>query len=119
MSWPVNDIEEGSSMKAKLILVLAFILASPLLYRVSLDARTGPSSFVCMAQCGGHSDPTAGCETPTPPPPTNTSMRVQSPDRPSNIQSGPVRGDSGDLGSGLVTGLMALGVGLLFWLRMR
>jgi len=75
--------------------------------------------FVSQAQCGGHTDSGGGCETPTPPPPTNARMMPHSSDRPSNKQSGPVRGDSGDLGSGLVTGLMALGVGLLFWLRMR
>ena len=84
----------------------------------AISSRTTPTSFVATAQCGGHGTETGGCETPTPVPPTNM-VATHSSERPRGNQSGRVPGDAGDLGSGLATGLMALGVGLLFWLRMR
>ena len=107
-------------MRAKLLLVVVFILVAPLISRSVRRELGSVDSFVCVAQDpnGGHGEATGG-GSPTPPQ-SPTSLRIDNGGgRRAHTGPGtPVSGGS-DFGSGLATGLMALGVGLLFWLRMR
>jgi hypothetical protein len=123
-SWPVpfrlstTKPKEGFPVKIRLLLVLAFILSAPTISS-KVSGRTGfPVAYMAMGQCGGHGDTSGGCGTPTPP---QASVQTALPkhDRSNPNRSGPVRNDSADFGSSLITGLTALGVGTLFWLRMR
>ena len=104
-------------MRLRMLVVVCLILITPL---CSKSLRTGghSSPFICAAQdCpgGGHVGPGGSCQ---PPPPTMARPAPENPNRHSSPQVH-LPGDSTDGGSGLVTGLMALGTALLFWFRMR
>src|SRR5262249_6843077 len=116
-----TDPKEDVPVKVRLLLVLAFILAVPVI-SASLSGRNiGPFSPVVRAQCPDGSHGTSGNCVPDQPPVAVPSGSPTDISRCHNSSSSgtTVRGGSGDVTSGLITGLMALGVGLLFWLRMR
>src|SRR5215471_1490938 len=114
-----TNAKEDLLVKLRILLVLAFILTVPVFFGSTGSRTQSPLSLVAMAQCPDGSHGTAGnCVPDSPTSPGSPNPHPTCTTNP--VSSSPVHTDRApDLGTGMVAGLMALGVGLLFWLRMR